>query len=67
MSKGRRIIRPFLEEFQVANKKVFILAEGRLVNLGAAEGHLGFLVDHVRFPLATYLLQVIHEYCLYII
>ncbi len=45
ISKGRRIIRPFLEEFQVSNKKIFVLAEGRLVNLGAAEGHPALVMD----------------------
>ena len=45
MAKGRRIIRPFLEEFQVSNKKIFVLAEGRLVNLGAAEGHPALVMD----------------------
>ena len=45
MSKGRRIIRPFLEEFQTLNKKIFVLAEGRLVNLGAAEGHPALVMD----------------------
>ncbi len=45
MSKSRRIIRPFLEEFQVSNKKIFVLAEGRLVNLGAAEGHPALVMD----------------------
>lgn len=45
MSKGRKIIRPFLEEFQTNNKKIFVLAEGRLVNLGAAEGHPALVMD----------------------
>ena len=45
MSKDRRIIRPFLEEFQILNKKIFVLAEGRLVNLGAAEGHPALVMD----------------------
>lgn len=45
MSKGRRIIRPFLEEFQITNKKIYVLAEGRLVNLGAAEGHPALVMD----------------------
>ena len=45
MSKGRRIIRAFLEEFQISNKKIFVLAEGRLVNLGAAEGHPALVMD----------------------
>jgi len=46
MSKSRRVIRPFLEEFQIQNnKKIFVLAEGRLVNLGAAEGHPALVMD----------------------
>ena len=35
----KRRIRPSLEEYDVSGKKVFLCAEGRLVNLGAAEGH----------------------------
>jgi adenosylhomocysteinase len=45
MSQGRKIIRPFLEEFTVNNKKIYVLAEGRLVNLGAAEGHPAVVMD----------------------
>ena len=32
-------MRPFLDEYTVGNKKIYLCAEGRLVNLGAAEGH----------------------------
>lgn len=35
----KRRIRPFLEEYDIDGKKVYLAAEGRLVNLGAAEGH----------------------------
>jgi len=45
MAQGRKIIRPFLEEFTVNNKKIYVLAEGRLVNLGAAEGHPAVVMD----------------------
>ena len=45
MSSSKRTIRPFLEEYQLKGKKVFILAEGRLVNLGAAEGHPAVVMD----------------------
>ena len=45
MAKDKRIIRPFLEEYQLNNKKIFVLAEGRLVNLGAAEGHPAIVMD----------------------
>ncbi|MCX6710162.1 MAG: adenosylhomocysteinase [Candidatus Woesearchaeota archaeon] len=40
MAKATRKIRPFLDEFTLRNgKKVYLCADGRLVNLGAAEGH----------------------------
>ncbi len=45
MSSGKRTIRPFLEEYLVSGKKIFVLAEGRLVNLGAAEGHPALVMD----------------------
>ena len=37
-SKVRRM-RPFMDEYILDGKKIFILGEGRLVNLAAAEGH----------------------------
>jgi adenosylhomocysteinase len=41
LNKGgkRRRIRPFLDEYEIFGKKVYLCAEGRLVNLAAAEGH----------------------------
>lgn len=39
ISSGVRRIRPFLDEYTVDGKKILVAAEGRLVNLGAAEGH----------------------------
>ena len=38
-SSSTRRVRPFMEEYVLAGKKLFILGEGRLVNLAAAEGH----------------------------
>jgi len=35
----KRRIRPFLDEYDVDGKKVYLAADGRLVNLAAAEGH----------------------------
>jgi adenosylhomocysteinase len=32
-------IRPFMDQFTVDGKKIFLLGEGRLINLAAAEGH----------------------------
>jgi adenosylhomocysteinase len=40
MAKKRVKVRPFMEQFELDNgKKIALLAEGRLVNLAAAEGH----------------------------
>ena len=38
ISKQRKI-RPFMDEFAINDKKIYILGEGRLINLAAAEGH----------------------------
>ena len=45
MSTSKKTIRPFLEEYNLPKKKIFVLAEGRLVNLGAAEGHPALVMD----------------------
>jgi len=39
ISSSKRKIRPFLDEYMVEGKKIFVAGEGRLVNLAAAEGH----------------------------
>jgi adenosylhomocysteinase len=38
-AKEQRQIRPFMREYILDNKKIFILGEARLINLAAAEGH----------------------------
>jgi adenosylhomocysteinase len=46
MAEGRRLVRPFVEEFRMADgRRLFLLAEGRLVNLAAAEGHPASVMD----------------------
>jgi len=46
MSKKKRVIREFVEEFTLPNgNRVNILGEGRLVNLAAAEGHPSSVMD----------------------
>ena len=46
MAEGRRQVRPFVEEFRLANgKRIFLLGEGRLINLAAAEGHPASVMD----------------------
>lgn len=44
--KSKRKVRPFVEEFILKNgKKVYLLGEGRLINLVAAEGHPAEVMD----------------------
>lgn len=38
-ASGERRIRPFMDEFILDGKRIYILGEGRLINLAAAEGH----------------------------
>ncbi len=46
VSEARRIIRDFVEEYRLNNgKRIYILGEGRLVNLAAAEGHPSSVMD----------------------
>lgn len=46
ITKARRTIRDFVEEFTLSNgTNIYILGEGRLVNLAAAEGHPASVMD----------------------
>ncbi len=45
LSRSSRQIRPFLDEYILGTKRVYILGEGRLVNLAAAEGHPAEVMD----------------------
>jgi len=46
MSKKRRVIRDFVEEYTLRNKRrIYLLGEGRLINLAAAEGHPSAVMD----------------------
>lgn len=38
-ASAHKQVRPFMEEYTLEGKKLFVLGEGRLVNLAAAEGH----------------------------
>jgi adenosylhomocysteinase len=45
-STSKRRIRDFVEEYSLANgNKVYLLGEGRLINLAAAEGHPSSVMD----------------------
>ena len=46
LSTGKRTLRPNLEEFTLKDgRRLYLLAEGRLVNLAAAEGHPSEVMD----------------------
>lgn len=46
LARKRREVRDYVEEFTLASgKKIFLLAEGRLVNLSTAEGHPASVMD----------------------
>lgn len=46
MSKKLRTVRPNVEEYTIkSGKRIFLLGEGRLINLAAAEGHPASVMD----------------------
>lgn len=46
IAKSRRVIRDFVEEYTIKNgKRIYLLGEGRLINLAAAEGHPSAVMD----------------------
>ncbi|MCL6534336.1 MAG: adenosylhomocysteinase [Armatimonadetes bacterium] len=46
LSVSKRTIRPFVEEYQLNDgRRIFLLGEGRLINLAAAEGHPAAVMD----------------------
>ena len=46
LSSSKRLIRDYVEEYTLkGGKRIYLLAEGRLVNLAAAEGHPSAVMD----------------------
>ncbi len=46
MAKEKRVPRPFVEEYVMADgRSLFLLGEGRLINLASAEGHPASVMD----------------------
>ena len=45
ISSSSKVTRQYIEEYTVHDKKINLLAEGRLVNLAAAEGHPSSVMD----------------------
>lgn len=46
MAKNKRTIRPFVDEYTLGDgRHIYLLGEGRLINLAAAEGHPASVMD----------------------
>jgi adenosylhomocysteinase len=46
MAKSKRRVRPFVDEYTLDDgKRIYLLGEGRLINLAAAEGHPASVMD----------------------
>ncbi len=46
MAVAKRLVRPFVEQFDMKDgRKIHLLGEGRLINLAAAEGHPASVMD----------------------
>ncbi|MCB9771154.1 MAG: adenosylhomocysteinase [Candidatus Omnitrophica bacterium] len=46
ITKSRRLIRDYVEEYSLKNgKNIYLLGDGRLINLAAAEGHPASVMD----------------------
>ena len=46
LSKSKRLVRPFVDEYVTKdNRRIYILGEGRLINLASAEGHPASVMD----------------------
>jgi adenosylhomocysteinase len=43
--KEPTLVRPFVEEYVLKGKSIYVLGEGRLINLSAAEGHPASVMD----------------------
>ena len=46
MSIEKRLVRPFVEQYELEDgRRINLLGEGRLINLAAAEGHPASVMD----------------------
>jgi adenosylhomocysteinase len=47
LSKGKRTVKPFVDEYTMKNggHRIYLLGEGRLINLASAEGHPASVMD----------------------
>ncbi|HWQ27908.1 MAG TPA: adenosylhomocysteinase [Dehalococcoidia bacterium] len=46
MAESKRMVRPFVDEYRLGDgRRIYLLGEGRLINLAAAEGHPASVMD----------------------
>jgi adenosylhomocysteinase len=45
VASGPKAVREFVEEWRLDGKRIFVLADGRLINLASAEGHPASVMD----------------------
>lgn len=45
IAKSRQRVRKFVDEYKLDDKRIYVLAEGRLINLAAANGHPAAVMD----------------------
>jgi adenosylhomocysteinase len=61
LSKSKRVVRKDIEEFVMADgRKIYLLAEGRLVNLAAGDGHPAEIMD-MTFALQAVSLEYVNK------
>ncbi|GGK15612.1 adenosylhomocysteinase [Caldalkalibacillus thermarum] len=62
LAQSKRVVRKNIEEYQLAGgKKIYVLAEGRLVNLAAGDGHPAEIMD-MTFALQALALEYINNH-----
>jgi adenosylhomocysteinase len=60
MAKARRV-RPFVDEYQLSDgRRIYLLGEGRLINLAAAEGHPASVMD-MSFANQALCIEYLHQ------
>jgi adenosylhomocysteinase len=46
LSTSKKLVRPFVEQYEMKDgRRIYLLGEGRLINLAAAEGHPASVMD----------------------
>jgi adenosylhomocysteinase len=62
LARTRRAVRPFVEAFELPDgRRLFVLGEGRLINLAAAEGHPAAVMDMSFANQALSAEHLVHE------